>query len=278
VVQEALLRVHRAREAGERIESPKAYVATITTRLAIDELRRARVRREAYHGEWLPEPLVADPDDHPARRVELSESLSLAFLVLLESLSPEQRAALLLRDAFDYPYDEIARVIGTSVVNARQLVARARRHVRERRPRFAPSAKQRQELANRFVSAVEHGDLASLEALLAEDVALHGDGGGRVPALTKPLHGRDRVARTLLAWNRQTLALGRASLRPTIVNGQPGALALDAEGRVFGVVALEVDRGRVRSIQSVVNPEKLRHLGTVGDLGGVLGRRGPEAS
>lgn len=274
VVQEALLRVHRATESGERIESPKAYVATITTRLAIDELRRARVRREAYPGEWLPEPIVADPDHDAARRLELSESLSLAFLVLLESLSPEQRAALLLRDAFDYPYDEIARVIGTSAVNARQLVARARRHVRERRPRFAPSVEQRQELASRFVSAVEHGDLASLEALLADDVALHGDGGGRVPALARPLHGRERVARTLLAWNRQTISLGRASLRPTLVNGEPGVVALDAAGRVFGVIGLEVDAGRVRSIRSVVNPEKLRHLGNVGDLGAVLGRRG----
>ncbi len=142
VVQEGFLRLHRARAGGERIESPRAYLSTVVSRLSLDHLRSARVRRETYVGEWLPEPLVASADDDPARKAEMADSLSLAFLVLLESLSPEQRAAFLLREVFDEPYDRIAEIIGTSEQNARQLVTRARRHVEERRPRFEASREQ----------------------------------------------------------------------------------------------------------------------------------------
>jgi RNA polymerase sigma factor (sigma-70 family) len=147
VVQEGFLRLHRAREGGERIESPRAYLSTVVSRLSLDHLRSARVRRETYVGEWLPEPLVASADDDPARKAEMADSLSLAFLVLLESLSPEQRAAFLLRDVFDEPYDRIAEIVRTSEQNARQLAARARRHVKERRPRFEASGEQREQLA-----------------------------------------------------------------------------------------------------------------------------------
>src|SRR5690348_11291287 len=194
-VQEALLRVHRALESGERIESPRAYVATVTTRLAIDELRSARSRRERYVGEWLPEPILTDGHDDPARHAEMADSLSLAMLVLLESLSPEQRAVLLLRDVFDYGYDEIARIVGKSEANVRQLASRARAHVEQARPRFRSSREQRDELARRFFAAVQEGDLAGLEALLAHDVVLTGDGGGKAPALARALRGRSRVAR-----------------------------------------------------------------------------------
>src|SRR5919112_3442279 len=178
VVQEGLLRLHRARAGGEPIASPRAYLSTVVSRLSLDHLRSARVRREAYVGDWLPEPLVASADDDPARRAETADSLSLAFLVLLESLSPEQRAAFLLREVFDEPYDRIAEIVGTSEQNARQLATRARRHVNDRRPRFEASREHRDELATRFFAAAEEGDLQALEALLAHDVVLHGDGGG----------------------------------------------------------------------------------------------------
>src|ERR671923_2369741 len=167
VVQEGFLRVHRAREAGERIESPRAYLSTVVSRLALDHLRSVSARRETYVGEWLPEPLMTGSDDDPARKAEMADSLSLAFLVLLESLSPEQRAAFLLREVFDEPYDRIAEIIGTSEQNARQLAARARGHVGERRPRFESSPERRERLARRVFPPAENGDLEGLEALLA---------------------------------------------------------------------------------------------------------------
>jgi RNA polymerase sigma-70 factor (TIGR02957 family) len=276
IVQEALLRLHRERERGERIESPEAYVATVVTRLGIDELRSARMRRERYVGEWLPEPLLIDEDEDPAHQAEVADSLSLAFLVLLESLSPEQRAVFLLREVFDYPYEEIARIVGKSEANARQLAARARRHVGERRPRFEASRDQRERLAQRFFAAVQDGDLEALETLLADDVALHGDGGGKAPALARPVHGRIRAARTLVAWGRAAARFGGVTLRRVSVNGQPGAEVLDPDGRLINVMALEIARGEVRTVSSVVNPDKLRHLGPVADLASLLASdRGP---
>ena len=227
VVQEALLRVHQALDAGERIASPRAFVATVTTRLAINELRSARARRERYVGEWLPEPIITDGDDDPAQHAETADSLSLAMLVLLESLSPEQRAVLLLHDVFDYDHAQIAEIIGKSEDNVRQLATRARRHVEQRRPRFQTTREQRDELAARFFAAAEQGDLAGLEALLAHDVELTGDGGGKVPALARSLRGRNRVARTLINWFRQAARVPGVSLRPVEVNGGPGALLLD---------------------------------------------------
>ena len=182
VVQEALLRVHQALDSGEQIASPRAFAATVTSRLAISELRSARARRERYFGEWLPEPIITDGEDDPARQVEMADSLSLAMLVLLESLSPEQRAVLLLHDVFDYEYPEIAAIVGKSENNVRQLATRARRHVEQRRPRFQTTREQRDELTARFFQAAQQGDLAGLEALLAHDVELTGDGGGKVPA------------------------------------------------------------------------------------------------
>ncbi len=266
VVQESLIRVHRALQEGEPIESPRAYVATIATRLAIDTLRSARVRRETYVGDWLPEPLVGDASDDPARRADMADSLSLAFLVLLESLSAEQRAVLLLHDVFDYGYDEIGAIVGTSAVNARQLATRARRHVEQRRPRFDASREQRDELARRFFAAAQEGDLGALEELLAQDVVLRGDGGGKVPALARALHGRERVARTLLAWSRQG-AKRAWRMRAADVNGQPGMLMLDADGAPVGVMALDIAGGVILGVNSIVNPDKLRHLGVVSDAG-----------
>jgi RNA polymerase sigma-70 factor (ECF subfamily) len=272
VVQEALLRLHRTIKDGERIESPRAFVATVTTRLAIDELRSARKRRERYTGEWLPEPILTDGEDDPARHAEMADSLSMAVLVLLESLSPEQRAVLLLRDVFDYRYEEIASIVGKSEDNVRQLTSRARKHVEDGRPRFAASREQQEELTRKFFAAAQEGDLGSLEAVLAHDVVLTGDGGGKVPALARSLHGRGRVARTLLNWVKLGTRIPGASMRPVEVNGGPGALLLDGDGRLIAVWTLEIGHGQIQSVGSIVNPEKLAHLGPVSDLAVLLRR------
>jgi RNA polymerase sigma-70 factor (TIGR02957 family) len=277
VVQEAFLRMHETLRRDEPITSPRAYVATLVTRLAIDHLRSARVRRERYVGEWLPEPVVTDPS--PAEHAETADSLSLAFLVLLESLSPRQRAAFLLREVFDYPYPEVAEIIGTDVDNARHLVARARTQVHDRRPRYHASRQQRRELAERFFAAAQRGDLRALEEMLTEDVALHADGGGKVQAVTRPVNGRDRVAR-LLSRGLALLPRYGVRLQITEVNGQPGALALDEQDRLVGVVGLDVAEGRVQSVHAVVNPDKLRHFDRVGDFGELTRaarRRRPDA-
>ena len=274
VVQEALLRLHRALDEGERIESPRAYLSTVVTRLAIDDLRSARARRETYVGDWLPEPLVTSADEDPARHAEMADSLSLAFLVLLESLSPEQRAVFLLHDVFDYPYERIAEIVGKSEPATRQLAVRARRHVDERRPRFEASRRQRDELARRFLAATEEGDLRALEELLAADVVLHGDGGGKAPALARPLHGRRRVARTLVTWARQARRFGGVTIRPVEVNGQPGAMFVHSSGKLVSVMSFDVAAGRIQAVRSIVNPDKLRHIGSPADLGALLrGRR-----
>jgi RNA polymerase sigma-70 factor (ECF subfamily) len=262
IVQEALLRFHQQRD---QIESPRAFISTITTRLAIDELRSARKRRERYTGEWLPEPILTDGQDDPARHAEMADSLSMAMLVLLESLSPEQRAVLLLRDVFDYGYEEIAPIVGKSEDNVRQLASRARKHVEEGRPRFTSSREQREELARKFFAAAQEGDLGALESLLAHDVVLTGDGGGKVPAIGRSLHGRSRVARMLMNWIKLGRRIAGASMQPVHVNGEPGALLFDGDRRVIGVWALEISEGQIQGIRSIVNPEKLAHLGPVAD-------------
>ncbi|WP_020384716.1 RNA polymerase sigma-70 factor [Kribbella catacumbae] len=265
VVQEAFLRMHQTLQRDEPITSPRAYIATLVTRLAIDQLRSARVRRESYVGEWLPEPVVTGPT--PAELAERADSMSLAFLVLLETLSPHQRAAFLLREVFDYPYADVAEIIGTDVDSARHLVARARNHVRKSRPRYHATRERRQELAQRFFAASEQGDLSALEELLAQDVALHADGGGNVPALGRSVNGRKHVARTVLAGMAAFARLG-VRLRLTEVNGQPGAMAYDEQDQLAGVMGLGIaDDGTIQTIHFIVNPDKLRHLDQVSDLG-----------
>jgi RNA polymerase sigma-70 factor (TIGR02957 family) len=271
VVQEALLRVHSAIERGEELSSPRAYAATVTTRLAIDELRSARARRETYVGEWLPEPIAA-PEEDPAVQAEQADSLSLAFLALLESLSPEQRAAFLLHDVFDYDYEKVAEIVETSEQNARKLASRARRHVQDGRPRFEPSVEDRERLAASFFAAVEHGDFEGLEALLAEDVELHGDGGGIAPAIRHPVFGRAKAAQMLRNWGRLAERIGGLQLRRVVVNGQPGAEFLDADGRLINVLALDIADGKIQTIRSIVNPEKLGHLGPIADTAELFAR------
>jgi RNA polymerase sigma-70 factor (ECF subfamily) len=199
----------------------------------------------------------------------MADSLSLAMLVVLESLSPEQRAVLLLHDVFDYPFPEVATIVGKSEANVRQLASRARRHVEQRRPRFQTTREQQAELAARFFAAVRHGDLAGLEALLAADVEMAGDGGGKVPAIARPLRGRTRVARMLI--DSVLAGLPDTSTRLAEVNGAPGALYLDAHQRLISVLSLDIAGDQITGIRSVVNPDKLKHLGPVGDFRSLLG-------
>src|SRR5580692_6322916 len=270
IVQEAFLRVTRVLREGTSIATPQAYLATVTTRLAISHLRSARVRRESYVGAWLPEPLIESSEPGPAERAEMSDSLSMAFLVLLESLSPTERAVFLLHEVFGYEYKEIAEITGKSEPNCRQILVRARHHVDEGRaglkgPRFDSSREQRDEVGRRFFAAAAGGDLAALLELLAPDVIMVGDGGGKGQALLTPLVGPERVARFLLGLSRRGQQLG-AHGELAQVNGQPGAVAYDAEGRVLSVIALDIADGLVQAVRSVVNPDKLGHLGPLSDL------------
>jgi RNA polymerase sigma-70 factor, ECF subfamily len=259
IVQEAFLRYHRAQPAD--VENPKAYLSAVTTRLAIDHLRSARARREEYVGPWLPEPLVADENaTDPSAQAELADSLSLAFLVLLERLTPVERAAFLLREVFAYPYDEIAEVIDKSEANARQLVSRARRHVDDERPRFDVSRKQHEELTDRFLEATQDGDTEALIELLAEDVYTYADGGGKAQAPRRMLYGRERVARFMVGIARPERGAAAVTLHPVLVNGVPGRLARDAEGNAIAVLVLDVADGLVTAVRIVANPDKLAHL------------------
>jgi RNA polymerase sigma-70 factor (TIGR02957 family) len=270
IVQDAFLRLTLALRDGASITSPKAYLATVTTRLAISHLRSARVRREAYVGSWLPEPLVTSdlgpttaPD--PAERAEMSDSLSMAFLVLLESLTPTERAVFLLHEVFGYEYADIAEITGKSEPNCRQIFARARHHIDEGKPRFEASRERRDEVARRFFDAVGGGDLNSLLELLAPDVVMIGDGGGKGQAVRHPTHGAERVARFMLGLFRRAQKEGTYG-ELAMVNGQPGAVVYDAEGRVASVFALDIADGLVQAVRSVVNPDKLQHLGPTSRL------------
>jgi RNA polymerase sigma-70 factor (ECF subfamily) len=269
IVQEAFIRYARAEE---EIESPRAWLSATTTRLAIDQLRSARMRREQYVGQWVPEPLLTDEVPGPADDAETADTISLAFLVLLESLSPVERAVFVLHDVFDFGFDEIAQIVGRSEVNCRQIAVRARRQIEARKPRFDVSPERREELVARFVAAAGDGDLDALVELLGEDAVMVGDGGGRAPAAPEPIHGRERVAKAFIAFARQALRHG-ARVRPATVNAQPGILGLDPEGRIISVVAFDVIDGRIQTIRGVTNPDKLDHLGPVGDLYALLKRR-----
>lgn len=257
IAQEAVLRFSAAET---EIHDPLAWVTTVATRLSLDVLRSARVQRETYVGPWLPEPLVVDTAAAPAEQVELADSLSQAFLVMLERLTPLERAAFLLREVFDYNYAELARVLDRNEANCRQIVARARRHVADDVPRFEPDAELRERLFERFVGAAERGEVAELEHLLADDVVLYSDGGGRVSAARKPLVGATRVASVwakIMRKQREHLPLtGTVAL----VNGQPGWIQRDRAGTVRNVITADVVDGRIAVIRVVRNPDKLAHL------------------
>lgn len=257
VAQEAVLRLSRA---GEPIDEPAAWVTTVATRLSIDVLRLARVRRETYVGPWLPEPLVEDVAAGPSAEVELMDTVSQAFLVLLERLSPLERAAFLLREVFDYDYSRIAEVLGRSEASCRQLVTRARRHVQADRPRFDPDAAARTRLLERFLEATRDGDLDGLERLLAEDAVMVADGGGKVSAARRPLLGAARIARVMVGITRTQHRHGAVDVEPVTVNGQPGRVLRGSDGRISDVLSIDVVDGRIQAVRVVRNPDKLAHL------------------
>jgi RNA polymerase sigma-70 factor (ECF subfamily) len=273
VVQDAYLRYHRALGDGTEIESPKAFLSAITTRLAIDQLRSARVRRETYVGQWLPEPLLTDssaPD--PAQDAADSDSLSMAFLLVLERLSPVERAVFLLHDVFDYDFAEIAGMVGKSVENCRQVAVRARRHVNAERPRFEASREQRERLADRFVAALTEGDLDGLMDVLAADVVVTGDAGGMRPSWPREITGRDKVLRLLAGLAEQMRQVGGVRIERAEVNGQPGALVRDAEGLLVNVFSFDIVDGSLHAIRSVISRDKLGHLGPLADIDGLRRR------
>jgi len=283
IVQDALLGMTRARRAGTTIADPKAYLTTAVTRLGINYLGSARVRRETYVGDWLPEPVVVPADrPGPAEHAELADSLSMAFLVLLEALSPVERAVFMLREVFGYGYADVARITGKTEVNCRQIFARARQRIVAGGQAYddvpAPARKaEGEELARRFFDAAAGGDLEALLGMLAPDVVLHGDGGGKAQAIGKPLSGREGVARMVMGLFRRGRTLG-TTLRPAWVNGRPGGVLYDGEGRVVSVVELDHADGVVHTVRGVVNPDKLAHLGPVSDVARVAPREPPGRS
>jgi RNA polymerase sigma-70 factor (ECF subfamily) len=260
MVQEAFLRFHRETAAGTQVESPKSYLSAVTTRLCIDHLRSARVRRESYVGTWLPEPLLTDEVSDAERHAETADSLSMGFLVLLESLTPVERAVFLLREVFEYDYDEIASVVGKSEENCRQIAVRARRQVQAGKPRFEASKAEREELARRFFRAAGEGDVEGLAGMLAADVVAYADGGGKAAAFPRPVHGRDKVVRVLQGGAARRERLSVAGIRLAEINGQPGAMFLDPDGVPVVAVSLDIVDGQVQTLHAVTNPEKLEHL------------------
>ena len=280
VVQETFLRYQRRVAESGQPESPKAYLSTITTRLSIDQLRSARSRREAYVGEWLPEPLLtrpaelAQPAVDPAEHAEQADSLSMAVLLLMERLSPLERAVFLLHDVFGYGYDETAGIVRRSEASCRQLAHRARQHIEAERPRFETETRHRDLLAARFFDAIGNGDMDGLLELLAADAEVHGDAGGVPPFWSRPITGREHVGRLLIAVGRQ-LHAARGSLRLAEVNGQPGALVIAPDGALISVFSLDIVAGRVQLIRSVISRPKLQHLGPLADLDALRARAQP---
>ena len=269
IVQDTFLRYqHALAEEGARIESLKSYLSATVTRLAIDQLRSARARRETYVGQWLPEPIVTDGGD-PLSDTERAESISMAFLVVLQRLRPVERAVFLLHDVFGYGFAEIADIVGKSEDNCRQLALRARKHVEADRPRFEPDVALREDLARRFFAAVSDGNVGALMQMVSDDAVVYGDGGGKAPQWSKPIVGRDRVAQLLAGVGARVRDLGgRLALRE--INGQPGAMVFDREQRLISVFSIDVAGGVVRALRSVINPDKLRHLGPLADIRALL--------
>src|SRR5215207_2344847 len=254
LVQEAYLRLLRSEE---EVEAPKAFLTTVVTRLAIDYLRPARVRREAYVGPWLPEPLVRDVASGPAELAESDETLSLAFLTLLERLTPVERAVYVLHELFGYSHDEVSEIVEKRPANCRQILARARRHVEAGRPRFEPSRDRREALLARFLDAVRMGDVDGLVGLLAADAVHYADGGGKARATLVPIEGAARIARLWAAIGRRP---GDYDVRVVDVNGQPGAVATEPDGTVVTVLTVDVSDDRVQAVWAVVNPDKLARV------------------
>ena len=265
-VQETWL---RWQASAARPESARAFLSAVVTRVSIDVLRSARVRREEYAGPWFPEPLLEDPYQDPERSAELADSVSMAALLLLERLSPLERAVFVLREVFGFGFAEIAQAVGRSEAACRQLAVRARHHMDEGRPRFDSDRKERAELAARFFDAFRDGDVDRLRKLLAADVQLVGDSGGKAPKFADRIAGAENVARLLAALVPPFVLIGGV-VEPRPVNGQPGAVFRDRDGKVVSTFTLDILDGQVQSIRSVINPDKLGHVGPVADAWAVL--------
>ncbi|MGH1563207.1 RNA polymerase sigma-70 factor [Mumia sp. DW29H23] len=244
--------------------SPRAFLSAVVSRLSIDVLRSARVRREAYVGPWFPEPLVSDPYEDPQRSAELADSVSMAALLLLERLSPLERAVFVLREVFGFGFAEVAAAVGRSEEACRQLAVRARRHMEAGKPRFEADRAERDELADRFFAALREGDVEALRDTLAADVAMVGDGGGKAPQWARGVIGAENVARVATSMITTFVGIG-GTVEPCETNGQPGAILRDRDGRVLNTWSLEVLDGQVQTIRTVLNPEKLGHLGPLAD-------------
>ncbi|HEY4852080.1 MAG TPA: RNA polymerase sigma-70 factor [Streptosporangiaceae bacterium] len=244
--------------------SAKAFLSAVVTRISIDVLRSARVRREEYTGPWFPEPLLTDPYEDPERSAELADSLSMAALLLLERLSPLERAVFVLKEVFGFGFPAIASAVGRSEAACRQLAVRARRHMDAGRPRFEADRREREKLAARFFDALREGDIDGLREVLAADVQMVGDGGGKAPQLARSIIGTDNVARVLASIFPWLVRID-VTVQPHQVNGQPGAIFRDRDGKVLNTLALDILDGQIQMIRSVINPDKLGHLGPVAD-------------
>lgn len=278
-LQETWLRWHRSQEQGEEIRNPKAWLTTTLSRICLDQLGSARVKREQYVGAWLPEPIAGTTPDVAETALD-HESLSTAFLVLLESLSPKERAVFLLHDVFAYDFATIAGIVGESEAYCRQLARRARAHMVARRPRYEVDEEQRERLTTRFIEAVSNGDMAALTAVLADDVVITADGGGKVHAARKPIVGRDLVSTFLL--RLRTILPVTPEMRPQAINGEPGVLTM-IDGAIGNAVTFDFDADRITRIYIQVNPDKLEPLAAalhtpIADWMALLPQRGSGAA
>jgi len=260
-VQETWLRYE---SSATEPTSTKAFLSAVVTRISIDVLRSARVRRETYVGQWFPEPLLSDPYEDPSRSAELADSVSMAALLLLERLSPLERAVFVLREVFGFGFPEVASAVGRSEAACRQLAVRARRHMDAGRPRFEADRREREELAARFFDALREGDVEGLRELLAADVQVIGDGGGKAPAFAKGVIGAEKVIRVFASMVPWMIEVG-VVVEPHEVNGQPGAIFRDRDDKVLNTLSLDVLDGRIQTIRAVANPDKLGHVGPVAD-------------